>query len=90
MQHKLFKDLNELIKIDYKSVSRLYQITRKLIHQNTKQRYESNDKLGGCDKIVEIDESVFARTNNQKSGYDPLKKGAKIWVLGFYERNTKL
>ena len=32
---------------------------------------------------------MFARTNNHKSGYDALKKNAKIWVLGFYERETK-
>jgi transposase-like protein len=44
----------------------------------------------GKNNIIEIDESVFARTNNHKSGYDVNKKNAKIWVLGFYERKTNL
>jgi hypothetical protein len=59
-------------------VAKVYSLVRKQIHiymQNEYRRY----KLGKFGRGVEIDESVFAER----------KGGEKIWVLGFFERDTK-
>ncbi len=46
------------------------------------QNHYRRCKLGKFGRGVEIDESVFAETNVDG-------KMEKIWVLGFYERETK-
>ncbi|CAI2366693.1 unnamed protein product [Moneuplotes crassus] len=81
------REICQYYPIDYKTIFKLYKYTRKIISEYITQQARET-KLGPTN-VIEIDESVFARTNNHKSGYDIHKKNAKIWVLGFFERNTK-
>ena len=47
---------------------------------------KNNIKLGGEDKIVEIDESLFIKVKHNR-GCDTLRP--KVWVFGLYERATE-
>lgn len=64
--------------MSYWCVSAAYRVIRQQIHIYTQNRYRRS-KLGRFGRTVEIDESVFATG----------KDGAKVWVLGFYERGSK-
>lgn len=61
------------------SVTGLFKFVRNQIHNWTQNQYRKT-KLGRFGRTVEIDESIFSQ-----SGVD----GAKVWVLGFYERGSK-
>ncbi|CDW71499.1 UNKNOWN [Stylonychia lemnae] len=76
-----FKHEDDVYRLNYKAVFTMYKHARQQIHIWTQNLYRKT-KLGKFGRTVEIDESVFS--HEQRDG-----KNEKVWVLGFYERQTK-
>ena len=73
-------ELKEITGImSYRSVAALFRFARTQVHVYMQNQFRKT-KLGRNGRAVEIDESIFATQG---------KDGAKVWVLGFYERGTK-
>ena len=74
-------DLNELYPCGYSAVCKGFKKVRKQIHLHSQNEFRKS-KLGAHGRPVEIDESVFTRVRFGTTE-------TKVWVLGFYERETK-
>lgn len=82
----LFKfKISTLFQISYPAIRNTYDEIRAKISKYV-TILAGNEKLGGIEKIVEVDESVFSHI---KLKSEKKSKRKKIWAVGFFERETE-
>jgi len=78
-----YRDLKSL-RVTYDTIHTVYGEVRSMISKYI-DGFNSTRKLGGPDKIVEIDEALFSRNTNKDTG-----EKHQVWVLGIFEVGTRV